>query len=331
MNVPASSVRGDLEKIKGWFKDHPTMLHHWLIPAEPEKHWIEDWLDRCTKMEEAQKNTLIAEAAIDEGKAARFKKEFEEGFRNCLVLVQFLLDIGAYELEDDLNAFRPKNLVPKTAVIEPPLGYVNTLGEDFGRQYGHGLDREFVTNLLAVSKDTDECTDYKSAFEKATEWLQARGCARNDGLLILLGPADVSSLLMDDAAFIPAWREAVGVAGLEGRYKGFAVWEGRLDRERKLIAVDLREFRPLRRPAGDRNGPWTEVVLREITPDEIKAIQADRKAKDKAIGEDMVIRQNCVADISIKARFVLPEAPPVKVYAVESQDSAPAADAGEAE
>jgi hypothetical protein len=321
----------DLDRIIRRFKHHPTKHHIWCFPTGPQKHWIEDWLDRCAEKEVAQKNTQIAEAPIDEGRAARFKTEFEKGFRHSLVLVQFLLDIGAYEPDEDLNAFRPKTLVPKTALIEPPLGFGNTLGEEFGRQYGHGLDREFVRNLLTVSKDTDTCLDYKSALENAAAWLQAKGCARNNGLLILLGPAYVSSLLMDDAAFIPAWREAVGVAGLEGRYKGFAVWEGRLDKKRMLVAVDLRDLRPLRRPAVDRNGPWTEVVLRGLTDNEIKQIADARKAGGKEPQDPLILRQSCVAVISVRAQFVLPEAPPVKIITVLREDNPAEADAGEAE
>jgi hypothetical protein len=332
VSVAAPAVHADLKKIIDRFRYDPTEHHIWRFPPEPQKHWIEDWLERCAGAQVAQENAQVAEAPIDEDRAAEFKREFEERFRANLVLVRFLIDNGAYEVVEDLEALRLRTLVPKTAVIARGLGLGNTLGEDFGRHYGHGLDREFVRNLLGVSKDTETCPGYKSALETAAAWLQAKGCARNNGLLILLGPAHVSSLLVDDTAFIPAWREAVGVAGLEGRYKGFAVWERWLDQKRMVIAVDLRDFRPLRRPAGDRNGPWTEVVLREMSGDEIKAIQEAHEAEGKPPDQALTIKQNCVADISILAQFVLPEAPPVKVYTVPEEEVAHAeADAGAAE
>jgi hypothetical protein len=326
VNVAAPAVHADLKKIIDRFRHDPTEHHIWRFPPEPQKHWIEDWLDRCTALQVVQENRKIAEAPIDEGKKAEFGKEFEERFRANLVLVRFLIDVEAYELQENLDAFRPKTLVPKTAVIAPPLGLGNTLGKEFGGQYAHGLDREFVRDLLEASKDTDTRPDYKSALEEAAAWLQARGCPRNKGLLILLGPAHVSSLLMEDAAFVPAWREAVGVAGLEGRYKGFAVWEGWLDQKRMLIAVDLRELRPLRRPAGDPDGPWTEVELRELTDEEIKGIQEARTSEGKPPEDALIIQQNCVADISVKAQFVLPEAPPVKIITVGNPAEADASE-----
>lgn len=307
VDVAAPAIRADLQRIISTFTHHPKKHRIWRLPPEGQKHWIEEWLGRCAAEEVAKRRREIADAPIDDAKAGKFRQEFQENFRGNLFLIQFLVDVRAYEVDDDIEALKAKTLVPKTDVIAPPLGFGHTLGDDLGRLYGHSLDIEFVRTLLSVKTAGAETKrDYGEAIDRAAAWLKQRGCTGNEALIAVIGRAHVGSLLLDNGNFVPAWKEAEGVEGFEGRYKGFGVWEGELDPESKVLALDLRNLRPLRIHTRALRGSWVDVNLRELSANELGAIKKAREDEKKPFDE-LREKQNCVADIAVYARFAAPQ------------------------
>ncbi len=307
VDVAGPAMRTDLERIVRKFAHDPARHHIWRLPPEGQKHWIEGWLERCAAAKAAQEHAGIAEAKIDANRAATFQDEFQKSFQDSLVLTRFLVNVGAYELQEDLTPLRPRALVPKRAAIAPSLGSGDTLGDDFGRLYGHSLDIELVRVLMGVkTAERETKRDHREAIDRAAEWLKQRGRAGNEGIIAVLGGAHVGSLLLDNEEFVPAWKEADGIEGFEGRYKGLAVWEGQLGSKSKVLALDLRDSRPLIMQPRALSGSWADVSLRELTAEELWGIGEQRQHEGKQF-DQLRERQNCVADISVYARFAPPE------------------------
>jgi len=306
-------IRNDLEKIIKRFPNDSRGCRPWRLPAEGKKHWIEEWLEKCAVEASEEEAQAIADAPIDPEKADTFQNEFRENFRESLVLTQFLVDVVAFQSQDEMEALNPKTLVPKHCVIAGPHAVGNTLGDQFGGRYGHALDMEFVRTLLSSEKSLAEtCPDYEAGIRRGAAWLDQAGCAGNQGLICVLGRAQVESRWMDCPDFVPAWKEAVGVEGFEGRFKGFPVWQGRLGQEAKVLAVDLRSWHPLCVRPRVLRGEWADVDLRELQPPELEEIRKARGDKFDPLRE----RKNCVADISVYARFQPPDPQQVNVISI---------------
>jgi hypothetical protein len=310
-------IRSDMEKIIKRFP-HDSRGHRLRrLPAEGQKHWIEEWLEKCAEEAAAKKAQAIADAPIDPEREKKFQGEFRQNFNGSLVLTQFLVDVGKCQVQDDLEALKPKTLVPKDCVIAGPHAVGNTLGDHFGRRYGHGLDLEFVRTLLSVEEAPKEMLpDCDKGIRRAADWLQQRACAGNDSLICVLGRAHVDSLFLNSEDFIPAWKEAVGVEGFEGRFKGFPVWHGMLNEEAKVLAIDLRDSRALCVQPRALSGDWADVHLRELSTEELDAIKKAREDQGKRFDE-LREKQNCVADITVYAGFQPPEPQQVMVISIQ--------------
>ncbi|MBE3037444.1 MAG: hypothetical protein IMZ62_01310 [Chloroflexi bacterium] len=320
VDVSSPAIRKDLARIIGMFPGRPGSQRIWEMPGGGEKHWIEEWLERCTAKQGTKKRQEVADASIDNGMVQTFREEFQEAFRLNLALVRFLLDVHAYEVDEGTQPFVTKTLVPKTAVIAPSLGYDDTLGKALGRVYGRGLDTEFARTLSSVAEEGSEPpSNYETAITKAAAWLEGKGCTGNAGIILVLGRAHVRSLFADSDVFVPAWKEAAGIQGFEGRYRGFPVWERQLDRHSQVLAVDLRDARPLRVPRRALDGSWVDVSVREISADELTGIKKDCEDGKKSVDE-LHQRQNCVADIAVHAQFVPPEKSQLLAIAVQQAD-----------
>lgn len=317
IDVRAPAIRKDLERITEKYQHDPTGRRIWRKPPEGGKYWVEVWLEGCARKAAASKVQEIADATIDPDKANVFQNEFRKNFCESLVLTKFLVDVGAFQLQDDLVALNPKTLVPKDCVIAGPHAVGNTLGDDFGRNYAHALDLEFVrTQLRSKEAPTETRPDYEKGIRRAAEWLSERGSVGNDGLICVLGRGYAGSALLDSEDFVPAWKEAVGLDGFEGRFKKFPVWQARLENETKVVAIDLRSSRPLCVRPRAVQGDWADVTLRELRGNELDEIKKAREGGGKPF-EELREKQNCVADITVYAQFQPPEPQQLLLIAIQ--------------
>lgn len=320
VDVAGAPIRSDLEKIIKRFRHDPWGHRIWRLPPNGQEHWIEEWLRRCADAEAAKRDEEIAGARIDTGKVSKFREEFRQNFGESLVLTQFLVDVGGYQAKGNLAPLNPMRSLPKDCVIAGPHAVGNTLGNHFGRNYGHGLDLEFMRTLLNVKEAATElCTDYDAGIRRAAQWLEERGATGNEGLMCVLGRAYVGSLLLDNDDFVPAWKEAVGIEGFEGRFKGFPVWQGRFEKEAKVLAVDLRGLRPLLLRPRAVQGKWADVNMRKFRPDELDEIRHAREDANEPFDE-VRERQHCVVDIKVYARFQAPEPQHVILISIQQEE-----------
>jgi hypothetical protein len=121
---------------------------------------------------------------------------------------------------------------------------------------------------------------------------------------------------LDSEDFVPAWKEAVGLDGFEGRFKKFPVWQARLENETKVVAIDLRSSRPLCVRPRAVQGDWADVTLRELRGNELDEIKKAREGGGKPF-EELREKQNCVADITVYAQFQPPEPQQLLLIAIQ--------------
>jgi len=287
---------------------------------------LKKWIKSCEELDEAEEDKEIANAKINEAKVEEHERKFWEGYSMAVPVLSMCLRNGNYEIDNNVkNEWR--YLVPKIALFDWKYPISGADGDRYGLSSGHKMENDLLNTINKSGGVESKVTNALEAVEEAVKWLEKEGCAKNEGIIVLVGTRLPEIEMHGDKDFIPSWREEVKSMGFNGFYRGFPIswlredYEEESERESKkdnklpgkmVVAIDLRRWIGLRvrkEVAEDRIfgkleiRPWREEEIEQaIASDGLKA-----KDVDKA-------KANCPVDITFFWEFDKSKLPRIKSF-----------------
>jgi len=182
---------------------------------------------------------------------------FWQGFSSRCPFVSYCVKSGHVN-RDDAAEDQGSFTLPKDFFV---AGRTESDTERLGRDQGQDAGKFFDQRALAVivrkdvrpERDTTDESNGQTVTQQRPEpetvaeklaagaaWLNERGCAPNDGIIVADSRQPPSSSLWNSDEFVPSWSEPEGTLGFDGSFRGYAVaWLPNRTSPDRFVAIDL--------------------------------------------------------------------------------------------